>query len=431
MMNSALLAQWQAGDDAARAKLRALFDAAITGQCDADFKEPAPANSVCPTTSLHLLTLTILNQLYGLTSAEFYKGDAQRYVRTTLMTQRLLGVRKLTLGWPVYAFSVEALGQAMIYPDKHAPGPDMNKPLVPQTSRHKIDTPNMENGIPEIIDDYLACFTNLTGLNPVAHLSAPYSLAADILGQEALIVALLDAPGFVAEFLNHLTDQVLVPWLEHLAHRFPNIWLELSDASGSPFFIGPRLCREVAAPPVRQLINNFPWGNHVFVSNYRGDRPTQTDDGGRRKAASRRGKKTNRAKSGAESPAELIDFKLSVCPEFVIKLEADTMPVSFYVNQAIQRGKALYLGIGATRIDRNSITDRKAAQRELADTAAEYAQAIKTVSAALARNGHPRSTLAWPGDIYIEDINAESDFELVKTIIETVAAHGKVTAQSL
>ncbi len=426
--SSTLLTRWQAGDNAALERLRVLFDAVIEGQFDTLFKEPAPepapADSVCVTTSLHLTTLTILNQLYGLTSADFYKGDPQRYVRTTLMTQRLLGIDKLTLSWPAYAFSVEALGQTMTYLDEHAPGPDLNKPLVSQTNWREVDTPNLESGIPEIIDNYLACFADLTGLDPVAHLSAPYSLAADILGQEDLIMALLDAPDFVDEFLDHLTNRVLVPWLEHLSRRFPKVWIELSDASGSPQFIGPRPCRKIAARPVRRLINDFPWGNRVFVANYRGDRPLQ--------AAGRRAKKgepeTERTKSSAELPLETIDFKLSVCPEFIIKLEADEAPLPFYVEQAIQRRKALYLGIGATRIDRSSLVDRQVAQQELKNTAAQYAQAIKSVSETLAHNGQPRSTLAWPGDVYIEDINAESDFGFVKTIVETVTRLGRMSS---
>ena len=108
--------------------------------------------------------------------------------------------------------------------------------------------------------------------------------------------------------------------------------------------------------------------------------------------------------------------------------EADEAPVSFYVEQAIQRGKPLYLGIGATRVDRNSYIDREAAERALEEIAAEYAQAIKTVSKALATNGQPRSGLAWPGDIYIEDINAETNLGLVKTIVETVTTYGKVSS---
>ncbi len=118
---SALLTRWQADDDALE-ELHTLFDAVIAGQFDAVLREQVPADSVSVTTSIHLMTLTLLNQLYGLTSADFYKGDPRRYVRTTLMTQWLLGIRKLTLGWPVYAFGAECLGQVMMYPDKHASG---------------------------------------------------------------------------------------------------------------------------------------------------------------------------------------------------------------------------------------------------------------------------------------------------------------------
>jgi hypothetical protein len=433
---STLLARWQAGDDATLKRLRALFDAVMEGQLDDVFREPAPADSVCVTTSLHLMTLTILNQLYGLTSADFYKGEPQRYVRTTLMTQRLLGIRKLTLGWPVYAFGAECLGQATVYPDKHAPGSDPGEPLIDQTNWRELDTPDLESGIARIIEDMLACFADLTGLEPVAHLPAPYSLAADIFGQEALISALLEAPDFVDELLDHLTEQVFVPWIERLLYRFPKVWIELSDASGSPLFISPRLFMKIAARPVRRLIDNYPWGNGVFVANYRGDPLVQMDGGdGRQRLADRRGRrgkegkpKADRTKSRADTLAELIDFKLSVCPEFIIKLDADRAPVSFYVEQAVQRRKPLYLGIGATRIDRNSIIDREAAERELKDIVAEYAQAIKTASVALAHNGHPRSDLAWPGDIYIEDINAETDLGLVKTIVETVTIHGRISS---
>jgi hypothetical protein len=431
---SALLARWQTGDDAAQKRLRALFDAVMEGQFDAVFKEPAAADTICVTTSLHLMTLTILYRLYGLTSADFYKGDPQRYVRTTLITQRLLGIHKLTLGWPVYAFGAECLGQAMMYPDQHAPGADPGKPLVDKTNWRGLDTPDLEDSIPRAIEDMLACFADMTGLEPVAHLPAPYSLAADIFGQEALISALLEAPDFVAEFLEHLSDRLFVPWIERLSRRFPKLWIELSDASGSPLFISPRLFRKIAARPVRRLIDHYPWGGRVFVANYRGDHLVLTAGGGRqRRAAGRRrrkesGPQEDRTKSSADTLAELIEFKLSVCPEFIIKLDADQTPVSFYVEQAIQHGKPLYLGIGATRIDRNSIVDREAAKRELEDMASEYAQAIKTVSETLAHNGSRRSDLAWPGDVYIEDINAESDLGLVQTILETVTKHGRVSS---
>jgi len=430
---STLLSQWQAGDDVAQKRLRTLFDVVIEGEFDGDFQEQPSDNAVRVTTSLHLLTLTILNQLYGLNSKEFYKGDPQRYVRTTLMTQRLLGIRKLTLGWPVYAFGAEALGQATMYPDQHAPGADPGVSLVDRNNWNKLETPDFEGEVPRVIEAMLSSFEELTGLEPVAHLPAPYSLAADIFGQETLITALSHEPDFVVEFLENLTGKIIVPWCERLVQKFPNIWLELSDASGSPLFISPNLFQKIAAGPVLRLIKEFPWGNRVFVANYRGDMTTKTSRlEGRRGAGrrNRRGQQTDPETSSIQSSTnalnELIDFKLSLCPEFIIKLDADQSPLSIYMEHAIRREKPLYLGIGATRIDRNSIVDHEAAKSELEDLASNSAKAIKAVSESLANKGQYRSNLSWPGDVYIEDVNAESDLGLLKTIIETLDKHGKM-----
>ena len=209
-------------------KLLTLFNAVIEGQFDAVFQEPDPENSVCVTTSLHLMTLSILNQLYGLTSKEFYKGDPQSYVRTTLMTSVYLGIRKLIIGWTVYAFGAETLGQATMYPYQHAPGSDPGVPLVVWENWFEMESIDFEGEVPKVVEAMLACFVELTGLEPVAHLPAPYSLAADIFGQETLITALSHDPDFVVEFLDHLTCQIIVPWCEFLIQRYPNIWFELS-----------------------------------------------------------------------------------------------------------------------------------------------------------------------------------------------------------
>ena len=430
---SILLTQWQAGDGDAQKKLRTLFDAVIEGQFDAVFQKPVPADEVCVTTSLHLMTLTMLNQLYGINSKEFYKDDPKRYVRTTLMTQRLLGFRKLTLGWPVYAFGAEALGQTTMYPDQHAPGADPGVSLVDRNNWSELEAPDFEEEVPQIIEAMLGTFTELTGLDPVAHLPAPYSLAADIFGQENLITSLSHEQDFVVEFLNHLTDKIFVPWCERLIEKFPNIWLEFSDASGSPLFISPHLFQEIAASPVQRLIQEFPWGSRVFVANYRGDMTPKTSRvegprgaGRRNRRAQQTDPERSNAQSSTEALNELIDFKLSLCPEFIIKLDADQSPLSIYIEQAIRREKPLYLGIGATRIDRNSIADREAAIIELEELATNSAKAIKAVSESLADKGQYRSNLSWPGDVYIEDVNAESDLDLVKTIIETLDKHGKM-----
>ncbi len=83
-----LLSRWQSGDPDAKDDLRAIFDAAIAGRYDVDFAVPAPTNVVHVSGSVHMIALSILYDLYGIESAEYYKTDPERYVRANLMVSR-------------------------------------------------------------------------------------------------------------------------------------------------------------------------------------------------------------------------------------------------------------------------------------------------------------------------------------------------------
>ncbi len=416
-----LLARWQANDPMAVRRLKDIFDATIKGRYDKVFKRPVPQDSVHVAGPVDLMTLTIMHRLYGLTSAEFYKQDPERFVRTSLMTQKLLGMPKLYISWPVYGFTAETLGQEMIYSDQYSPGTDPDKPLANSDNWQDIGTPAMNTGIPKLLDQILACYQHLTGLNPVLHLTAAYSLAADIYGQEQIITALTHEPEFVNKFLDHLADTVLKPWMDHFFNQYPNGWVELSDASGSPFFIGPQNCKNVAIRSTQRLIAANPWGERVYDANYRGDYVTQANK--RNSSSSRR---RNPRKTDPEHPSlvELFDIKNSVCPDYVIRLAEDRTAVSFYVEQAIRCNIPLFMGIGATLIDRNSIADLEIAKQEIKAMACEYTEAIKTVAKSIEKNGYNLRVPPWPGTIYFEDISAESNFDLIEIIIDTVLKQG-------
>ena len=89
---------------------------------------------------------------------------------------------------------------------------------------------------------------------PLLQISAPYSLAADIYGQEPLLADLVNDPDTVNSMLDHLGDMVLAPWMDHHFKKFPNGWVELSDASGSPFFIGPENCKTMSIRSIRHML---------------------------------------------------------------------------------------------------------------------------------------------------------------------------------
>ncbi|MFV2031290.1 MAG: hypothetical protein ACC663_02235 [Gammaproteobacteria bacterium] len=416
-----LLSRWQANDPQAVERLKEIFDLTIKGQYDEVFSKPAPQDAVHISGPVDLMTLTIMYRLYGVTAAEFYKGDPESFVRTSLMTQKLLGMPKLYISWPVYGFTAEALGQKMIYSDQYSPGTDPDMPLANSDNWQDIATPDMNTGIPKILDETLACYQRLTGLNPVLHLTAAYSLAADIYGQEQIITALTHEPDFVNKFLDHLVDTVLQPWMDHFFSRYPAGWVELSDASGSPFFIGPQNCKNVAIRSTQRLIEANPWGKRVYDANYRGDYVTQANRGNASSSRRRSPRKSNSEQLGL---VELFELKNSVCPDYVIRLAEDRTPVSFYVEQAIKSNIPLFIGIGATQVDRNSIADLEIAKQDIRTNTSEYVEAIKTVARTIAENGFESREPPWPGTIYFEDISAESSFELIEIIFDTALTQG-------
>ncbi|MFT5504678.1 MAG: hypothetical protein ACI8XC_002395 [Gammaproteobacteria bacterium] len=417
-----LLKRWQSGDSEAKEILRTIMDAAIAGEYDANFAIPAPADTVHTTASVHMIGLSVLHELYGIESAQYYKTDPDRYARANLVISRLLGINKLYMTWALYAFSCEAVGQKMMYPDKFPPGSDPDEVLINKENWQSLTTPDFDTGIPEVINNILRSTERFTGMEPLLQISAPYSLAADIFGQEALLANVVNDPAFVNEMLDHLADQVLGPWIDDFIKKFPNGWVELSDASGSPFFIGPDNCKNMAIRSIRHMVKDKPWADRVFDCNYRGDFVTQAVKKNRR---SRRKSSEVKAPDGVNL-LELTDLKYSVCLDFIMRLEADKVPISFYEEQAIARNVPLTTGIGSSQIDRNSIANLESAKVEIRQTIHEFVEAIKNVCLTIDQPIGRRLHEPWPSHVYFEDISSQSQFDIIEIIIQTVRDYGAI-----
>ncbi len=268
--------------------------------------------------------------------------------------------------------------------------------------------------------DMVDFYQRLTGLDPILHLSAAYSLAADTFGQEPLLAALIHEPDFANELLDQLTDKVIQPWANHFFKKFPNGWLELSDASGSPFFIGPQNCKDMAVRSSLRLVDENSWGDRVYDANLRGDYVT---------LAEKKNRRAKRRNSGNENTAtmslqELADLKYRICPDFVIRLDDDRVPISFYEEQAIACNIPLVAGIGASQIDRNSISDLDAKRISIKAEAEEYVAAIKNVATTISESGYDERKPPWPGTVYFEDISSETNIELVEIIVSVAREKG-------
>ena len=411
-----LLTRWQAGESSAKEEMTRIFDTAIAGEFDENFAILAPPDRVNSTASVHMLALAVLHDLYGIESREFYNTDPYRYVRTNLSVSRLLGVHKFYMTWALYAFTCETLGQKMMYPDRFPPGADPDSILIKKDNWHLLETPNFTTGVPKAIDDILRVTEELTGMPPLLQISAPYSLAADIYGQEPLLADLVNDPDTVNAMLDHLGDKVLAPWMDHHFENFPNGWVELSDASGSPFFIGPENCKTVSIRSIRHMLRDKPYTDRVFDNNFRGDFVAEV----KKKVRASRRKISVGAAPDKDKLIELTEAKVSVNPIFIMRLEADKVDISFYEEQAIARNMPLTSGIGSPQIDRNSIKDLESAKVKIREEARSFVEAIKRVCETVDLPEDNHVGAPWPSHIYFEDVNGQSQFELVEIILDEV-----------
>ena len=411
-----LLTRWQADEPDAKRELTDVFDAALTGEFDTNFAVLAPPDEVHATASVHMLAHGILHDLYGIESWDYYNTDPYRYVRANLAATRLLGVKKFYMTWALYAFTCEPLGQKMMYPDKFPPGADPDVALINKDNWPLLETPDFTTGVPKAIDGIMRVTEELTGVPPLLQISAPYSLAADIYGQEPLLADVVKEPDTVNALLDHLGDKVLGPWMDHHIEVFPNGWVELSDASGSPFFIGPENCKNMSIRSIRHMLRDKPYADRVFDNNYRGDFVAEV----KKRVRTSRRKTPESANANRGSLLELTDAKVSVNPVFIMRLEADRVNISFYEEQAIQRNLPLTSGIGSPQIDRNSIEDLDAAKAGFAEETRSFVDAIKRVCEAIDLPEDNHVGAPWPSHVYFEDVNGQSQFELVEIILNEI-----------
>lgn len=417
-----LLTQWQSGDEGARKEMTAFFDDAIAGDFDADFSVLTSPDRVHSTASVHMLGLAILHDLYRIESWAYYNTDPYRYVRTNLAVSRLLGIHKFYTTWALYAFTCEPLGQQMMYPDRFPPGADPDAFLINKDNWQELTTPDFTTGAPKAIDDILRVTQELTGVPPLLQISAPYSLAADIYGQEPLLADVVSDPDTVNALLDHLGDEILAPWMDHHFESFPDGWVELSDASGSPFFIGPENCMQMSIRSIRHMLRGKTYADRVFDNNFRGDFVAGVKKKGR---GSRRNIQTETQSSQAKL-LELTDAKVSVNPVFIMRLEADKVNISFYEEEAIKRNLPLTCGIGSPQIDRNSIEDLEATRVSIGEDARSFVESIKRVCETVDLPEDNHVGASWPSHVYFEDINGQSHFELVKIILNEVYQSGQI-----
>jgi uroporphyrinogen decarboxylase len=163
----------------------------------------------------------------------------------------------VTVGCDVYNVEAEALGCAVRFYDSNdvpsietrivRPGEDVDKLRVPDPERDGRMPVFLEAG--RRIAGFFGKERVIRGA-----LSAPYSLAAELVGAEALLLAAMDDPGWVADLLAFAAETVKA-YGRAFVER--GLGVVLFDSHASPPLLSPRLYRQLVLPPTRTVVRYF------------------------------------------------------------------------------------------------------------------------------------------------------------------------------
>ncbi len=207
---------------------------------------------------------------------EFYT-DPEVFVRGILETARDFGFDTPSLIWDVYNVEAEALGAKLVLFDDMAPAIDNVDPIIKteaDLARLKTPDPTSAGRMPFVFE-VLRLFSELTGRPPGPAYCAPFTLAAQCMTFERLILEINDNPKFVHKVMTFLTDEVLAPYCNAMAKAFPEATvIDGSDAIASLPFITQDMLEEFSLGYIERLQRQCPVP--VICDNWWGD--SFTDD---------------------------------------------------------------------------------------------------------------------------------------------------------
>jgi uroporphyrinogen-III decarboxylase len=263
-------------------------------------------------------------QAVGATPLDFYR-DPELLVKASLDTMVAYGIDVPVLDYDVYNIEAEALGQAIVFSADHMPDVDRIHPLIrTRVDLDKIRTPDFETaGRCTNVVRMNRLFQGLLGVAPTLSFTAPFSLAANIRGIEALLDDIYSDPRFAHELFTRITEEVLAPWIHYLQKTCPKATAVCgSDATASLPIVSPQILKKWVAPYVLRLRELC--GPAVYVPNWVGEQYLP-------------------------DPTQMLDLKLSVCPDFVEGQDPDVAHIgpALYKRYAEEKSLPLVLGLGA------------------------------------------------------------------------------------
>lgn len=211
---------------------------------------PADRVPFCPAVYEHKAALI------GTTPSRMSR-DPALLERALLREAELYRADLMVVGCDVYNVEAEAAGCEVRFSETNDVPSIVTRVLEPgdDLSRLKIPDPETDGRMPVFLEAGRKTAAIL-GREIIIRgaLSAPFSLAAELVGAERLLLALIDDPGWIKRLLDRIAG--IVNAYGRAFHR-RGLGVILFDSHAAPPLVPPRIYKEVVLPATASVISYF------------------------------------------------------------------------------------------------------------------------------------------------------------------------------
>ena len=285
-------------------------------------------------------------RLVGESTIDFFT-DAETFLRCELAADAFYEIDGPTIHYDVYNIESEALGARLIWSERQIPAIDPHNPLLSSVDAFESLSPikmGMAGRMPYVLEINARLMD--MGLAPKVRFTGLFTLAANLLGLQELILAIVTDPDRVHRLMRFLTHEIVAPWIIcQREHCGGNETATGSDALASPPIISIEMIHEFCLRYIQEL------EQHV---------------GGIRLAGLW-------GESYLPEPTELLDIKKVGSPGTIQVLDPDVTALgpAFFRKYADESDVGLVMGLDANLIGSGSVAEIASRTRRFIEDAGE------------------------------------------------------------
>ncbi len=205
------------------------------------------------------LVTELIPELCGVPYDYLLRDDPVAMAECTLLVQEYLDLDLIIANLDIYNFEAEAMGAELkFYPDHCSDIVRSNYFIKDRKDLDKIKFGGLDTGRFPYLLKYCEAFKKYTGADTFPSFSAPWTLAGNLYGVDNLIMATVEDPEFVTEFLNRIVDDFHAPMFHALAEKLPGFKImSLADAFASIPMATPQIVRDFIKPSLERELEKL------------------------------------------------------------------------------------------------------------------------------------------------------------------------------